>query len=78
MNSLKITDGTTETVIPDSNVLQIVVEGNLITEVSYKDAADAATTEAAAPYTGANKKYEYGCYTPGNIFSAYVANYRTR
>jgi hypothetical protein len=79
MNSLKITETSgVAKIIPDGQVLEVEITDNLITSVSFIDNAQAPTTEAVAAFTGANKKYEYGCFIPGNIFSAYVANYKTR
>jgi hypothetical protein len=81
MQTLKITPpgGATSKLIPLDNVLELVVNNNfIITSVSYINNANAATTVAVAAYTGANDMYEYGHLEDGYIFSAHVANYRTR
>jgi len=80
MQTLKVTatDGTSK-LIPLDNVLELVVDTNfLITSVSYINGSNTPVTTAVAAYTGVNDKYEYGHLEDGYIFSAHVANYKTR
>jgi hypothetical protein len=80
MQTLKITatNGTSK-LIPLDNVLELVVDTNFfITSVSYVNNANSPTTVAVAAYDGTNDKYEYGHLEDGYIFSAHVANYKTR
>ncbi len=80
MQTLKITatDGTSK-LVPLDNVLELVVSTDfLITSVSYITNLNTPTTVAVAAYNGANDKYEYGHLEDGYIFSAHVANYKTR
>jgi hypothetical protein len=80
MQTLKITatDGTSK-LIPLDNVLELAVNTDfLITSVSYINSSNSPVTVAVAAYNGANAKYEYGHLEDGYIFSAHVANYKTR
>ena len=78
MKVLKITDSSNvETLIPDNHIYAVQITNNLITQVIYNNAGTTATVTVAA-FNGTNNKYEVGCLVPGNIFSAYVANYIVR
>jgi hypothetical protein len=77
MKALKITTAAgVQTLIPSSQVYAVEVTDNLITNVIYEDGSTVVDTAVAA-YSGANDRVELGCLIPGNIFTAYVANYRT-
>jgi hypothetical protein len=79
MKVLKITSAAgVETLIPDNYVRGVQVTNNIITRVSYTDLAGIPVNTEVDPFNGANNKYEVGCLVPGNIFSAYVANYIVR
>lgn len=80
MQTLKVTatDGTSK-LIPLDNVLELVVDTTfLITSVSYINSINTPVTVAVAAYNGTNDKYEYGHLEDGYVFSAHVANYKTR
>lgn len=78
MKVLKITSAAgVETLIPDNQVYFVEVTNNLITKAVY-NSAGITTTDVVSAYNGTNSKYEVGCLVPGNIFSAYVANYIVR
>jgi hypothetical protein len=80
MQTLKVTatNGTSK-LIPLDNVLELVVDTNFfITSVSYVNNVNTPVTVAVVAYNGANEKYEYGHLEDGYVFSAHVANYKTR
>ena len=79
MEVLKITTPAgVETLIPDNQIFGVEVTNNLITRVSYNNLSGTLTNVAVAAFDGTNNKYEAGELVPGNIFSAYVANYKVR
>ena len=55
-----------------------VSAAGLITEFTYDLHGNNHTTVTVAEYDGTNNKYEIGLLTDGYIFSAYVANYKTK
>jgi hypothetical protein len=77
MKVLKITTPAgVETVIPSSNIFSVEVTNKLITRVIYENGTTTVNS-AIAVYDGTNNRVELGCLIPGNIFTAYVANYTT-
>jgi hypothetical protein len=90
MNYLKITltDGTYK-LYPEDQVIMVgctanVMTGNVlsagrITDVKHLDGAGAAaptitSVAAITAYSGANTKYEMGCFTHSGTFDAYLRN----
>jgi len=79
MEVLKVTTAANvETLIPDNQIFGVEVTNNIITRVSYNNLSGVLTNTAVTQWNGANTKYEIGELVPGNIFSAYVANYVVR
>jgi len=77
MKSLRITTSAgVQTHIPAAHVYAVEVTNNLITNIIYNDGTETVDTAVSA-YSGSNDRVELGCLIPGNIFTAYVANYRT-
>jgi hypothetical protein len=77
MKALRITTAAgVQTHIPDAHVYAVEVTANLITNITYNDGTDTVDAAVAA-FDGTNNRVELGCLIPGNIFTAYVANYRT-
>jgi len=68
----------TDTVDAGSNYSAPKVIRGKITQVKYFDGANAtagAIVVASTPaFTGANTKYEYGCFTNDGAFSNYMTN----
>jgi hypothetical protein len=78
MKALRITTPAgVQTLVSTSKVFEVEVTSNLITKYVIEDTAGDIASVTVAAYDGANNRVELGCLVPGNIFTAYVANYRT-
>lgn len=77
---IKITlPNNSSSIIPIQLVYEVVVSAaGLITEFRYNTQGNNHLTVTVAEYNGTNNKYELGLLTDGYVFSAYVANYKTR
>jgi len=77
---IKITlPNNSSSIVPFQRVYDVVVSAaGLITEFTYNTQGTNHVTVTVAEYNGTNNKYEVGLLTDGYIFSAYVANYKTR
>jgi hypothetical protein len=79
MKALRITTSAgVQKLISTSKVFEVEVTNNFITKYVIEDTDGEIASVTVAAYTGSNDRVELGCLVPGNIFTAYVANYPTK
>ena len=80
IKAMKVTlPNNSSSIIAFQHIYEVKVSAaGLITEFTYDIHGNNHVIVTVAEYDGTNNKYEMGLLTDGYIFSAYVANYKTR